>query len=62
MNELLTSRLYETEDDLQVLNYPPEVVAQVRTASEEIERIYQRRAFPFNHPEQTAIYREIKTG
>ncbi|MBI1743402.1 DUF402 domain-containing protein [Candidatus Acetothermia bacterium] len=57
-------RLDEQEFDhnIQVLKYPPEVIAQARTACEEVERLYQRRAFPFNHQEQTVIYREIKTG
>jgi protein associated with RNAse G/E len=57
-------RLDEQEfgHNIQALKYPADVVAQARAACEEVERLYQRQAFPFNYREQVLSYRALKAG
>ncbi len=52
----------EFSHNLQALKYPADVVARARVACEEVERLYQRQAFPFNYREQALSYRAIKVG
>jgi protein associated with RNAse G/E len=42
--------------------YPAEVHEQVQAACAEVEALYQKRAYPFNHAAQVALYRQIKAG
>jgi protein associated with RNAse G/E len=48
------------ERNSQGMQYSPEIIKQARIACEEVEWLFQSRAFPFNHQEQVAIYREIQ--
>jgi protein associated with RNAse G/E len=42
------------------MRYPAAVQEQVQAACAEIETLYQRRAYPFNHRDQVALYEQIK--
>ena len=42
------------------MGYPAEVHNQVQAACAEVEALYSKRAYPFDHAEQVALYQQIK--
>jgi uncharacterized protein len=52
----------EFEHNTQRLNYPPDVIAQVRAACRDVEALLATRAYPFDHARQVELYRQIKEG
>jgi protein associated with RNAse G/E len=63
----LNGRLERLDQDeyrahIASMGYPAEVQVQVQAACAEIEALYQRRADPFNHATQVALYGQIKAA
>lgn len=50
----------EFEQNVQLMNYPPELIKQAKIACQEVEAGLIRRAYPFDYERQVELYYQIK--
>lgn len=52
----------EFDENAQLMGYPPDVVANVQAACQEVETLLPNWAYPFDYEKQVELYRRIKAG
>jgi len=52
----------EFEQNVQLMEYPSDLIEQVQNACREVEAGLTSRIYPFNHEQQVNLYRQIKAG
>lgn len=52
----------EFEQNIQGTGCPPDLIAQVHAACQDVEALLATRTYPFDHPRQVELYRRIKEG